>query len=275
MMRKSIQIFWSAFLLLFVGLQLAFSREYSVYPTEQEYATLPPYCKEKIEKKNPTENKMWSDRFGANTWLHMHHYCQGLNDINRYYLESDRALRNDLLSSAVGQFDYVIGHVPTDSVLLADAYQNRGHVQLMLRNAVDGVTDLQKALELNPRISQAYLLLADQFESWKKRDKALQIVSDGLRYIPASKVLQQRYRELGGKQPYPEPYEKPAEQNIASETKVGTETAAADKATPNSSTPNAANPAENNPSIGMPGNPYCRFCPDVDERRPGSPQTPH
>jgi hypothetical protein len=273
-MRKSMQISWSALLLLFVGLQLATAREYSVYPTEHEYATLPPYCREKIEKKNPAENKMWSDRFGANTWLHMHHYCQGLNDINRYYLENDRTRRNDLLFSAVNQFDYMVGHLPTDSILLADVYQNRGHAQLMLRNAVDGVTDLQKALDLNPRISQAYLLLADQFESWKKRDKALQVVTDGLRNIPDSKVLQQRYRELGGKQPYPTPYEVPVEQNTASKTKVGTETAAADKATPNSSAPHAAKPPEGNPSIGMPGNPYCRFCPDVDERKSSSPQTP-
>jgi tetratricopeptide (TPR) repeat protein len=260
-MRNKMQLLLPALILLFGGLQLTHAREYSVYPTEQEYASLPPYCKEKIENTSHAENKMWSDRFGANTWLHLHHYCQGLNDINRYYLESDRARQRDLLSSAVNQFNYVVDHIPPDSFLLAEVYQNRGRAKLKLGNDSDGVADLQKAIELNPRITQTYFLLSDQFENSKNKVMALQVISDGLRYMPASKALQRRYQELGGKLPYPEPYEKPVEQNTASKAKAETKTATTDKATPDSSAPDSAKPAETKPAIGIPGNPYCRFCP--------------
>lgn len=270
-MRKNMQFLAPAFLLL-LGLQPAFAQQYSVYPTEQEYATLPPFCKEKIEKKNLAENKTWSDSFGANTWLHMHHYCQGLNDINRYYRASNAQQKKGFLSSAVGQFDYMTGHLPPDSVLLAEVYQNRGRVFLLQGQDANGVKDLHKALELNPKIARTYLMLADQFERGPGKDKALQLVSEGLRHVPTSKGLQRRYQELGGKLPFPEPYEKPAEQNVAAETKAAADTPAADKATPNPTEAETPKPAETKPAIGMPGNPYCRYCPEQGERKPDLPQ---
>lgn len=225
-MRKNMQFLALAFLLL-LGLQPAFAEKYTYTPTEVEYATLPPYCKEKIENKNPAEKKAWSDSFGVNTYMHMHHYCLGLNDVNRYYRESNAQLKKGLLSSAVGEFGYMVDHLPPGSALLADAYQNRGRVFLLQGQEANGVKDLHKALELNPKNPRTYLILADQVERGPGKDKALQLVIEGLRHIPASKGLQRRYQELGGKLPFPEPHEKPAEQNAAAESKAASKPEAA------------------------------------------------
>lgn len=276
MMRKSMQFLVPAFLLL-LGLRPAFAQQYPYAPTEQEYATLPPYCKEKLQNKNLAEINRWSDSFGVNTWLHMHHYCIGLNDINRYYRASNEQQKKGFLSSAIGEFGYMVGHLPPGSVLLADAYQNRGRVFLLQGQEASGVKDLHKALELNPKIARTYLILADQFERGAGKDKALQIVTEGLRHVPASKGLQRRYQELGGKLPFPEPYEKPAEQNAVAKTMPAEEPKAEAKpeAAPpsgeatnqaadgaNLKAPTGPTPQIDPPKIGSPKNPYCRFCPD-------------
>lgn len=259
-MRKSAQYFLAMFLVGFVQLGSVHAEQFS--PTDLEYASLPPYCREKIQKKNPSENKMWSEQFGANTWLHMHHHCFGLNNIKRAYRARNTEERKGNLSSAVGEFGYMISHLPPDSVLWADVYSNHGNVLLMLGNTQNGIKDLYKALERNPKIVPVYLSLAEQLEKWGDKGKALQTVTEGLRHVPSSKGLQRRYQELGGKLPFPEPYEKPAEQNTAAETKAVADAPATDNAPSNSSEAETPKPAETKPAIGMPGNPYCRFCTD-------------
>lgn len=258
-MRKSTQNFLAMFL---VGSALAVSAHAEQFaPTDQEYATLPPYCREKIQKKNPAENKMWSEQFGAETWLHMHHYCFGMNNINRSYRARSALDKKGQLTSAAGEFGYMVSHLPPGSVLQADVYSNRAKVFLMLGDTTKAIQDLYKALEHNPRNIQAYLSLAGQFEKMSDKGKALQTVTEGLKHAPASRGLQRRYQELGGKLPFPEPYEKPVEQNAEAETKV-VETPPATNQEPSSTEAEKPKPSDDKPAIGMPGNPFCRFCPD-------------
>jgi len=270
-MRKVIRFLIPALLLLF-NLQPAFAEKYPYTPTELEFASLPNFCRLKLKPgEDRTASKTGDDLFGHDTWIHVHHYCQGLNKFNRYYRASDATEKRVFLSDAASEFTYMVGHLPPNSVLLADVYQNRGRVMLVMDKAQEGVADLQKALEINPKNMQAYLILADQFEKLKNKDKALQIISEGLRHAPTSKGMQRRYQALGGKLPFPEPYEKPGQQNTATETKAEADTATTDKAPPNSSARETIKPVETKPAIGIPGQPYCRFCPDTGESKPGSP----
>lgn len=233
----------------------------SPMPSGAEFASLPPYCKAKVEHPDPVENKIWSDKFGNDNWLHMHHYCFGLNYlINRYYRASTPEDRSFMLGAAVNNISYTIKAAKPGFVLQPEMHFNRGKALRLLGRGPEAVSDWFKATTLNPEYVAAYIALADYYSEYKQKDKALEIVSEGLRHVPASKGLQRRYQELGGTLPFPEPYERAVEQNSVAETKAATDTAATDKTTPNTSETETPKPAETEPAIGMPGNPYCRFC---------------
>jgi tetratricopeptide (TPR) repeat protein len=269
MMRQSAQFLLAVFLVNCFLPAHALAQEYHSYPNEQELASLPPYCKEKILNKNREENLMWSNRFGEDSWIHMHHYCQGLNNINRYYRAQNARDKKYIIATAISNFNYMVDHLPANSVLLGEVFYNRGRADLMAGSTPEGIRDLYKALELNPRIPQPYLALADEFQIAKNKEKALKIVSEGLRYNPENKALKRRYTEFGGKEPYPEPIVKPdsiraeaqpvVTTEIKPETKLESQTSQPEKEPTQDST---TSPAESSPKIGSPKNPYCRFCPD-------------
>lgn len=241
-------------------------------PNEAEFANLPPYCKEKVENLDPVANKMWSDKFGRNNWLHMHHYCFGLNYLNRYYKAKTPQDGLAALGSALDNISYTINATP-GFILQPEMHYNRGKAYRLAGQGPEAVSDWFTAKTLNPDYVAAYIALADYYAEFKLQDKALEIVSEGLRHVPASKGLQRRYQELGGKLPFPEPYERGVEQNAAAETKAATESTATDKTTPDTSETETPKPAEIKPAMGMPGNPYCRFCPDAGEPKPKPAQT--
>lgn len=251
---------------LLCGVGVAFSgasMAISPAPSGAEYATLPPYCKVKVENPDPVANKIWSDKFGGENWGSMHHYCYGLNYlINRYYRARTPQDRAWMLGEAVSNISYTLKAATPGFTLLPEMHFNRGKALHLLGRDPEAISDWLKAKILNPEYVATYIALADYYAEIKQQGKALEIISEGLRHVPASKGLQRRYQELGGKRLFPQPYERPVEQNAASETKAATDTTAMDKTTPDTKETETPKPAETKPAIGMPGNPYCRFCPD-------------
>ena len=121
-------------------------------------------------------------------------------------------------------------------------------------------------------------MASDIHAKLKQKDEALAVVTDGLRHVPDSTVLQRKYKERGGKLPYPEPVARAADvpevqAHPAGEGKtLEGEGKHQDKVKPDPVSPqpdaaeegskqeNAQAPAK--PKIGSPTNPWCRFCPD-------------
>lgn len=253
-------------LLFGVGIVFSVASMATPSPSGAEYANLPPYCKEKVESTDPVANKLWSDKFGRENWLNMHHYCYGVNYlINRYYRARTKEDRSWMLGEAVSNITYTINANKPGFMLQPEMHYNRGKALRLLGRGAEAVSDWFKATTLNPKYVAAYIALADYYAEFKQQDKALEMVSEGLRHVPASKGLQRRYQEFGGKLPFPEPYERPVEQNAAAEIKAATDTATTDKSTPDSRETETPKPAETKSAIGMPGNPYCRFCTDLDD----------
>lgn len=239
------------------------------YPTDAEIASLPQYCYVKLRlKPDDPQWQMWTSRMVAG-FGNSHHYCQGLNNINRYYKASSNYDRNYYLGVAAGEIGYMIEHTAANGSLIPEAYMNRGFAYAKLHKDGEALKDFMKSLELNPRLPQTYSMIANFYEERKMQNKALEYITEGLKYIPNNKTLQRRYLKLGGKEPFPEPYEQ-AKANLPPAEKINevTPTPLGEK----------ANPAENvvepkldksgaseisMPSkIGAPGNPFCRFCPD-------------
>lgn len=237
-------------------------------PTDSEMASLPPYCKIKM-KSSPSspEYKAWQSMLGKD-FLHTHHYCAGVNFINRYYRSRTQQDKRFNLNNAQGNLQYMVAHADPSYSLMPDVYLNLGVVYSLSNQTAQAITHFNKAIELNPRQPKAYNALSDYYAKTKQSAKALEIVTAGLRYNPDTKSLQRRYTELGGKLPYPEPI-RPAEAAGAQAATPATVPADAPPSAvtaaptePAKSEPAVAPVADEQPKIGSPNNPYCRFCTD-------------
>ncbi len=227
-------------------------------PTDSEMASLPPYCKARMKSgQGSPEYKMWEGTLGKD-FVHTHHYCAGVNFINRYYRSRSPQDKRFNLNNAQNNLQYMVANADPGYSLMPDVYLNLGVVYSLTNQTAQAITHFNKAIELNPRQPKAYNALSDYYTKTKQSAKALEIVTTGLRYNPDTKSLQRRYTELGGKLPYPEPIE-PAS---AAEVQLVTQEEPAEPAlSPASTSPTQVEPIAE-PSIGSPTNPYCRFCPD-------------
>lgn len=234
-------------------------------PTDSEMASLPPYCKARMKSgQDSPEYKMWEGSLGKD-FLHTHHYCTGINFINRYYRARSQQDKRFNLNNAEGNLKYMVANADPGYSLMPDVYLNLGVVYSLTNQTAQAITHFNKAIELNPRQPKAYTALSDYYAKTKQSEKALEIVTTGLRYNPDTKSLQRRYTELGGKLPYPAPIE----------PTPAVEAEAAKPEEPPTPTPSSVEPAASpttvppapvetiaEPQIGSPTNPYCRFCPD-------------
>jgi hypothetical protein len=138
-------------------------------------------------------------------WGRAHHYCTGHNFLNRARASRTPRDRNRNYHAAAQEFTYMIDHDTPGAVLTAESYMQRGLARIMLNQDSEAAGDLVQAISRDPRLERAHLALADIYAERKQRTEALEVVSNGLRHVPASEALKRRYRDLGGQPPYPEP----------------------------------------------------------------------
>lgn len=240
--------------------------ETGLAPNAAEMLSLPPYCQARfrLQQGSPEWNS-WRARIGEN-FNDLHHYCAGLNYVNRYWGARDKRDKGFYLQRALSGFDYLVKAQKPDFALRAELYANRGEVLKLMGRPGEAAKDLNQALTIDPRMVRPYLRLADLHGAAKSRKRALEIVTEGLRHVPDSTALQRRYLELGGQKPFPEPIVAEAGEPVqarpeapASESEAPVETveAAAVESKPEPAGPTEAPGA----TIGTPKNPYCRFCP--------------
>lgn len=112
---------WLLWLGCFASVQQAFAKEPLPYaPSTLELSRLPPFCAARY-KKEPIAYKSWEQRFGQENWIHMHHYCDALNFMNRARFETDKRIRDHYLGVAVGNLNYVLARWNPNFQLSASA----------------------------------------------------------------------------------------------------------------------------------------------------------
>lgn len=251
--------------ILALGGMHAAATDLSFNPNASEMLRMPPYCKVKFTApQNSAEWQMWRDRMGQN-FIDLHHYCAGLNYVNRYWGARDAKDRSYYLRRAMDNFTYMVKAEKPDFPLRAELYANRGEVFKLQHKPGEALRDYLHAIEIDPKLTRPYFGAIDLYKETKQQDKALDIAKSGLQHNPNSTALQKRYLELGGKQPFPEPIvAKVVEPELPSPV-LGTPAA---EETINATSSTAASPEvepgtanEPQPTIGSPKNPYCRFCP--------------
>lgn len=238
-----------------------------IRPTPSEMALLPEYCKIKYTYEAHTpEFHLWLQRLGP-TFYGIHHYCEGLNYINRYrYMVGDKH-RDYYLSRAVPSINDVANSMPPDFPLASEVYLNRGIAYKLKGDTTTAIKDFNNSLNHDPKQLWAYVNLIELYKKVGKKDEALKFASTGLKNIPGSKALQRIYLDLGGQEPFPIPdHLKIESKTNGVATGVGSGTGSGIKKTqidaaPETGEADAVNGGTSLPKIGTPTNPYCRFCP--------------
>lgn len=210
-------------------------------------------CKARVAGKDTSDRRNWG---------HMHHFCDGLRFYNRAI--SNTGNRNDFkfyIQESLSGYDYVLKHTTPDFEMRSEVMAEKARTLALAGRKTEAVLLYTSVMQQASNYVPAYLYLADHYAS-SNRLKALELVSEGLRHNPETKSLQRRYRELGGKLPYPEPLAKA--EPIAPPSQAETETSTKLEESPDQSkaADAEAGPKVEEPKIDSPKNPYCRFCPD-------------
>lgn len=241
-----------------------------VVPSDAELSNLPAFCTARLKSGiGSPDYRMWENQLGKD-FMHTHHYCLGINFINRYYRSRTQQDKRLNLNNAMGNLSYMVTHADPAYSLMPDVYQNRGLVYSLMGRHGEAVSDMNKAIELNPHQVKAYNVLADYYSSTRQPKQALETIIAGLRHNPDTRSLQRRYTQLGGKLPYPEPIQPSTADASSSSPKTEAAPSAAPADAAPTETPAGSGQAEpvappqpaTESKIGSPTNPYCRFCPD-------------
>ncbi len=247
--------------------------------TESEIKAMPPYCAARLHKA-PAQADYWAGVLGPD-YTHVHHYCEGIGYLNRSYTAASARDKKFNLQSAMGNLNYIASRASPSGSLLPEVYLHRGQVNSLMKQDAAAIADLQKAMEMNPRLTRAYSLAAEHYLKLNQKNKALEVATDGVRHNPDSTTMQRLYMKAGGALPYPTPLPQPAQPAEAAKPDApaltppdpaGTGQAVEALASPSVNADSAAvKPAAEaapatTPKIGSPSNPWCRFCPPETEK---------
>ena len=226
--------------------------------TPLELSMLPAYCDAKMGSQSPAAADLWISRMGRENWVHIHHFCGGLADVNRSYRQQAYE-RGRTLSNALWEFNYMLDHTQQDFYMRADFYFNRGKAYRLLGKDGQAMGDFLKAFEMSPEMSAASIELADMYKKQGKHAQALAVLKKGLESSPSAKNLRRRYQEMGGDlSTIPKKSEPVEPQPSVAVPEV-------EQAPARAVITSVPTTAATEQKLGNESNPWCRFCPvEVD-----------
>ncbi len=186
------------------------SMELGAWLTTEELRTAPDYCRvrETSLKPNPMlpspsrdEAERWRSILGDG-YIHVHHYCRGVNWIlrhNRYADVHDQNYENHrrhALNRALTEFEYVSSRVDNGFPLLPELYFNRATAYQLLGRYREAVGSLGEAVALKMDYLEAYLALGDLLAELGDSKEALAVFELGRQQAGATEALERRIRAL-------------------------------------------------------------------------------
>lgn len=106
------------------------ARKLPAEPTAAEFARLPPYCKARMGG-DAASRQHWQNQLGSEIFLHVHHFCMGMNEMSRARTASDNQERAYSLRGAINNFDYVLARWPASHPMTLQARRLKSQAELM------------------------------------------------------------------------------------------------------------------------------------------------
>lgn len=237
------------------------------WPIESDFIYLPEYCRVKNAEKPADKVRYWSSALGPGYYIHVHHYCAGLNAMRMaLQTRNDISHRNFLYRTAISEFDYITHHAPRSSAYMHEPFFQIGLAQKHLGNTSPAIIALKESIRLNPKFSQSYIELANilmGLHSQEQNNDALNIISEGIKHSPNSKALQRKYLQLGGKEPFP--------QEIGAAPEVTGKESLGDRSTDISDTASKIDHAVTSTPSDIPGHQLPAHTSQASDRSPNNP----
>lgn len=107
--------------------------------------------------------KLYEDKLGLSPFNPLHHYGLGLIYLRRARMQLTYPNRNFDISSAIGEFAFVIKNSKPESYMLYDVYCRQGEAFLLNNDLANAMRDFHKAIILKPDFRDPYVLLSECF----------------------------------------------------------------------------------------------------------------
>ena len=169
--------------------------------TDADFALLPPYCAAKYNRPGTNPDK-WKRLFGRQNWVHIHHYCSGLDNINKAHkLIGNPEKSRHRLRVAIKGIDYMLENATANFVLLPELHLKKGQIYAELKQYSNAFTEYNNAIRLKKDYSAAYANMSDLYVKTGNREEAIKTLEKGLKMKPNSKKLARRLEELKNMRP--------------------------------------------------------------------------
>jgi tetratricopeptide (TPR) repeat protein len=181
------------------------------YPQRDEYVYLPEFCIPRVEGiKLKQENrdkppslikaaKAWEKKLGGTTWLYLHHYCGGVNQIGRYERSLAAGVGNKqnmtkmqkaTLINALGNFKMIEPpYRKVNSPLYASTIINHAKAFNLLGRKQEAILKLKEGISAEPSKDILYLNLAQIFLEVGDKNQAKQVLETGYKQTGGSKRI--------------------------------------------------------------------------------------
>ena len=197
-----------------------------------------------------------------------HHYCDCalLKNRSYNYTSKNKEGLKGKIKDAIDGCNYMLGHYPNHPAR-AELHYYKGTALAISGNNLAASSEFIKALELKPKLMYAYSALSDIYVKQDNKKRALDIITEGLKQNPSTTFLQRIYLKLGGKEPFPTPYQAVEKDktitNVELATTVEKPIQPLSEKIPDNI--NSGKPVDQSDIIiGSPSNPWCRFCPKTN-----------
>lgn len=126
---------------------------------------------------------------GEHFWA-MHHHCWGLIRFRRSeQLGVPPVVRRGLLRHAIGDFEFVTKSMPRDFIMAPEIFTYTGRAHLLLNESGLAERAFINARKAKPDYWPAYSWWSTYLINNGRREEARELIEEGLRHSPDSKVL--------------------------------------------------------------------------------------
>jgi tetratricopeptide (TPR) repeat protein len=165
---------------------------FNFYPTDAEFATMPPYCQARYVLSSSGERSRfvaqvslddiayWKGQFGPECWGMLHHYCAGVVHMQRSKTQTAPSGRKWELHLAEDEFNYATKHCPATDRFSANVATQMAMVYADQGRAVDAMSALDRAIRTHPDYDGAYIARSILLTRSGKASESKQVLLQGV-----------------------------------------------------------------------------------------------
>jgi tetratricopeptide (TPR) repeat protein len=182
-------------------------------PTQEELQKLPRWCQVNLLTLRRTfhndtqsasdelmkEREGWARTIGEDVFSYMHHYCMGLNVMNRYFdkeaelataPEDKKELEKKRLAGGLEEFNFVKDYLrQAHNVFYPELLLNEAVIYRELDDVQKAIGSLAEALKVKPDYVAAYLELSRTMKTAGDATEAKKVLDLGLKMTSGSEAI--------------------------------------------------------------------------------------